>query len=306
MTKNIVVGLGEVLWDVYDDQALFGGAPANFACHAANLGAEARIVSAVGRDKLGTDALAWMSKHHLSTEWVAVDDARPTGTVRVSLDSFGTPQYVFARNVAWDALPCPPSWLETAAICQAVCFGSLAQRSPLSCESIHRFLEHTQASCLRVFDVNLRQDYYSAGVLLRSLQRSNVLKLNHEELPIVADTLGLTEPRPGSHVSDPREERGWCQAIADRFELRCIALTRGPKGSDVWLDGDWDYQGSCKIDAVDTVGAGDAFSAALIMGILSKRDLPTIHSQAAKIAAYVCTQRGAVPRLPDELKYSRC
>lgn len=292
MNKKIVVGLGEVLWDVYPDQALFGGAPANFACHAASLGAEPRIASAVGNDQLGNNALRWMEEHGLDRQWIEVDSIHPTGSVDISLDETGTPQYRFANDVAWDFLDLKPHWQELAQTCDAVCFGTLAQRSPSSSNAILQFLDQTKPSALRVFDVNLRQDFYSADVLRKSLDRTNVLKLNHEELPIVAKLLEIPD----------ESELQTCKLIAERYTLLAVALTRGAGGSAVYLDKKWDEKPAAKIKPIDTVGAGDAFSAALIMGILRGKDPKEIHAHAADVAAYVCTQRGAVVPLPDGLK----
>jgi len=286
--RKRLVGLGEILWDVYDDKALFGGAPANFACHAASLGAESLIVSAVGSDQLGTQALQWMREHDLSLRMVGVDEMHPTGTVRVSLDTKGKPEYVFAADVAWDHLVCNSQWLDEAANCDAVCFGSLAQRNPVSRDAITRFVSATREDCLRVFDVNLRQDFYNAEIIDKSLGLSQIAKLNDEELPRICGLLKI----------DFADEVETMIRLADRYALRCVALTRGAKGSVVWLDGELHVQEPICVKAVDTVGAGDAFSAALIMGILNRVPLSESHRRAAKVAAYVCTQRGAVPSLP--------
>ena len=290
-SRKCLVGLGEILWDVYDDKALFGGAPANFACHASSLGAESLIVGAVGRDQLGTQAMQWMREHDLSLAMVGVDDAHPTGTVRVSLDATGKPEYVFAADVAWDHLICDRRWLDAAAKCDAVCFGSLAQRSSMSRDAITRFVSATREDCLRVFDVNLRQNFFNAEILERSLGLSQIAKLNDEELPRICDLLRV-------ELTDEVET---ITRLADRYSLRCVALTRGAKGSVVWLDGELDVQEPISVQAIDTVGAGDAFSAALIMGILNRVPLSESHRRAALVAAYVCTQRGAVPPLPQGL-----
>jgi len=291
VNRKTVVGLGEVLWDVYEDRALFGGAPANFACHAASLGADARIASAVGDDALGNQALLWMHEHKLSCDWVSVDPEHPTGSVRVELDALGSPQYRFAPEVAWDFLELQNHWIELAGQCDAVCYGTLAQRSEKSSRTILGFLEHTQRETLRVFDVNLRQDFYSSEILSASIQGANIVKLNHEELPVVAGLLGVRCD----------DERSMCETLIERHSLRCLALTRGSEGSAVFLDGRWDEQPALRVTAIDTVGAGDSFTAALIMGILNQRPLSQIHAQAARIAAYVCTQRGAVVPLPASL-----
>lgn len=291
MKKKVVVGLGEVLWDVYPDQALFGGAPANFACHAASLGADARIASAVGNDELGDKALLWLEDHGLSREYIGIDPDHPTGSVDISLDAKGAPQYRFAPNVAWDFLDLNPRWQELADNCEAVCFGTLAQRSPESSKAILGFLDRTDPEVLRVFDVNLRQSFYTAQVIDESMQRANIVKLNHEELPVVSRLLGL-------RVGDELEQ---CQRLIDRYSLDGLALTRGDQGSALCLLGKWDQQPALGIQAIDTVGAGDAFCAVLIMGILAGEPLSQIHTRASRIAAYVCTQRGAVVPIPSSL-----
>ncbi|MEI8212572.1 MAG: carbohydrate kinase [Planctomycetota bacterium] len=308
VSKRQVVGLGEVLWDVFDDRKLFGGAPANFACHAASLGAEAHILSAVGHDALGDEALAWLQQRSLSVLGIERDRLHPTGSVRIQLDAAGRPTYTFASDVAWDHLECSSYWLQVANQTDAVCFGTLAQRSETSRRAISQFLERVPKGCLRVFDVNLRQSFYSPEIIRDSLSRSDVLKLNDEELPILADALGIDVGGAGSRgpISKPSttdaETLKILDAIATAYDLNCVALTLGSEGSLVWLEGDWDRQPTpSNVEVMDTVGAGDAFSAALIMGLLHGDPLPALHRRAARIAAYVCTQRGAVPPLPSEL-----
>lgn len=311
--RKLVVGLGEVLWDVYPDQALFGGAPANFAVHASYLGADARIVSAVGTDSLGDDALRWLADNRQSAETILIDSEHPTGNVQVLLDAKGCPTYHFAPDVAWDYLAFPQHYFEIASRCDAVCFGSLAQRTAMSAMAIGRFLDATDPSALRVFDVNLRQNFYSREVLHNSLQRANILKLNHDELPVVLESLRLPSSSKDFSVLDRAAKGADLQSIAndyqvacacllEHYELRTIALTLGAMGSMVYHRGDWDCQPSFPVQPVDTVGAGDAFSAALVMGLLHGEPVEKIHRRASEIAAYVCTQRGAVPLPPDHLR----
>ncbi len=311
--RKLVVGLGEVLWDVYPDQALFGGAPANFAVHASYLGADARIVSAVGADTLGDDALRWLSDNQQSTETILIDSVHPTGNVQVRLDANGCPTYHFAPDVAWDYLAFPQHYFEIASRCDAVCFGSLAQRTVTSAMAIGQFLDATNPNALRVFDVNLRQNFYSRDVLHNSLQRANILKLNHDELPVVLESLQLLLPSRQVSVLDrdakcadlqsmANEYQSACERLIETYELTTIALTLGAMGSMVYHRGEWDCQPSLPVHAVDTVGAGDAFSAALVMGLLHREPVAKIHGRASEIAAYVCTQRGAVPLPPDPLR----
>lgn len=290
-SQRIVVGLGEILWDIFEDASIFGGAPANFACHAAALGMRAFIKSAVGDDALGRAALDWLGHREMPIDYVAVDSAHGTGTVQVRLDSAGAATYAFAADVAWDHLACTSRDLLLAKTSHAICFGTLAQRSPRSRAAIQQFLDGSDPAAWRMLDVNLRQNFYSASVIRESIERSNALKLNDEEWPVVS--LALDAPSELSRRS--------IEAMATRHSLRCVALTRGGRGSWVWLDGEWNEQCPEPIHAVDTVGAGDAFTAALIAGLLAGDGLEPLHARASRIAAYVCTQRGATPTLPQPL-----
>ena len=287
--QHIVVGLGEILWDIFEDAAIFGGAPANFACHAAGLGLHATIKSAVGRDSLGEQALAWLAERPLPVDFIAVDSEHPTGTVHVRLNSAGHPTYEFASDVAWDCLQCTPADCELAQRAHAICFGTLAQRSTISRRAVQQFVDFAQSDAWRILDVNLRADFYDADVIRESIQRCNALKLNNDEWPIVTAAFGEALPMTRQGI----------ERLAHQHHLRCVALTRGHEGSRIWLDGKWDEQTSERIPALDTVGAGDAFTAALIAGLLRGEPLSTLHSRASRIAAYVCTQRGATPKLPE-------
>ena len=285
-----LVGLGEVLWDVFPDAAHFGGAPANFACHAAGLGGDAWVVSAVGRDKLGDDALASLSAKNVHTLLLQRND-HPTGTVTVTLDAAKQASYVFAADPAWDHIAWNQSLALLAKKCKAVCFGSLAQRAPESRRTVREFLENTSADCLRIFDVNLRQNFYSREIIESSLGFANVFKLNNDEVPVVADLLGL-----------PKDEKAFVLAVAQRFDLHTVALTRGAAGSLVWHKGQYDEKTAPKVAVVDTVGAGDSFTATLVIGLLRGEDLSRIHQRAVDVAAFVCTKAGATPELLPEFK----
>ena len=282
----VIVGLGEILWDVFPDGPRFGGAPANFACHVAALGGNSQIVSAVGRDKLGEKALAELGNRHVGTRGVHRDEDRPTGIVTVSLDADGHASYEFAADTAWDALPWSGELARLAARTSAVCFGTLGQRSQPSRETIRRFVSATPSTALRIFDVNLRPPFVNDSVILESLALTNVLKLNDEELPAVAALCDLS----GSEVEVLRE-------LADRFALRAVALTRGPDGAVLVRDGQVSEHPGVAAEVVDTVGAGDAFTAALALGLLDGSDLEAINQHACQLAAFVCSQSGATPRL---------
>jgi fructokinase len=285
-----VVGLGEALWDIFPDSAHFGGAPANFACHAASLGGDAWMVSAVGHDKLGDDALSTLSAKNVNTLHLQRNE-HPTGTVTVALDATKQASYIFESDPAWDHLAWNQSLAPLAKKCNAVCFGSLAQRAPASRRTIREFLENTSANCLRIFDVNLRQAFFSREVIETCLGLANVFKLNNEEVPVVADLLGL-----------PMDEKAFVLSVAQRFDLQTVALTRGASGSLIWHKGQYDEKTAPKVAVVDTVGAGDSFTAALAIGLLRGEDLSCVHQRAVDIAAFVCTKSGATPDLLVEFR----
>ncbi len=284
-----VVGLGEMLWDVFPTGPVFGGAPANVACHAAALGADAAMVSCVGTDELGQQALAALAERDVGTSTVAPSAQYPTGTVQVHLSEDGQPSYEIMRQVAWDNVPWTPEVEALAARADAVCFGSLAQRCETTRETIRRFLRKTRPNCLRVFDVNLRQDYFSDEILRESLKLANVLKLNDEEAPVVAKACY------GESMGDPIDR------LANEYDLRLVALTLGSKGAILAADGKRHEQPAPETKVADTVGAGDSFTAAMILGTLAGRPLADIAAQAAAVAAYVCSQPGATPVLPQSL-----
>ena len=285
-----VLGLGEVLWDLLPTGRQLGGAPANFACHARALGADAAIVTRVGSDALGREIVERLGALGLPAGLVQVDERAPTGTVGVELDGAGVPRFTIHGGVAWDALAATDTALAAAAHADAVCFGSLAQRSGPARASIRRLVEAAPAPALRIFDVNLRQRFHTREVLERSLALANVLKLNDAELPVLASVFGLSGA-PEAVV----------EALARRFDLRLVALTRGPGGSLLWTrQGASDHPGA-PATVQDTVGAGDAFTAALALGVLLDWPLERINARANAVAAFVCGCAGAVPALPPAL-----
>ena len=288
----VITGLGEVLWDVYPDAAHFGGAPANFASHAASLGAEAWMVSAVGADDFGDRALAALHERGVHCDHLAQDPHHATGRVLVTLDAAGVASYEFAADTAWDHLVWTDGLAALAARCDAVCFGTLGQRSPDSRETIRRFLQATPPAALRVFDVNLRQRFYDAEIIRTSLQLASALKLNDEELPIVAELCGV-------RANTPREI---LIMLMTRYELRLAALTCGPRGSLLISTDAEDECPAPRTAVVDTVGAGDAFTATLVTGFLRGLPLAEINRHANAVAAFVCSQNGATPPLPDSLR----
>lgn len=278
-----------MLWDVFPTGPVFGGAPANVACHAAALGADAAMVSCVGTDDLGDQAVAAMAERGVDTPAVARSAQYSTGTVQVHLSAGGQPSYEITRHVAWDYIPWSPQVEELAAQADAVCFGSLAQRSETTRETIRRFLNATRPDCLRVFDVNLRQNFYNEEILRESLKLANILKLNNEEAPVMAKAC----------FGEPMDD--FIDRLAEEFDLRLVALTLGSQGAILAAGGERHEEPAPKTDVVDTVGAGDSFTAAMILGTLSGWSLSKTAAHATAVAAYVCSQPGATPILPESL-----
>ena len=287
-----LVGIGEVLWDVYPDAAHFGGAPANFACHAASLGAASWMVSAVGTDGLGKRAVEQLQERGVECGHLRRDANHATGRVLVTLDSAGQASYQFAADTAWDHLAWSDDLASLAARCDAVCFGTLGQRSPVSRQTIRRFVEATPTAALRVFDVNLRQRFYNAETIRASLQIASAVKLNDEELPIVSELCGLRSVTPREMLIE----------LTTQFNLRFAALTRGPRGSLLIAGAVEDDCAAPPTNVVDTVGAGDAFTAVLVSGFLKGQPIDVINRHANAVASFVCSQKGATPVLPAELR----
>ncbi len=288
-----IVGLGEILWDVFPDGARFGGAPANFACSAAGLAAGSARVSmagAVGRDDLGRRALAEFTARGVDVAAVAVLP-EPTGRVDVTVDVAGHASYVFAPDCAWDNVPWSDSLERLAAETSAVCFGTLSSRGATSRATIRRFIAAVPSPALRILDINLRPPFWSPDVVRDSLALANIVKCNDDELPVVAEILGLS----GSPEAILRQ-------LVDRHALRLAALTRGAKGSLlITADGSASDLPGTPVDVVDTVGAGDAFTAAVTLGLLAGWPLSKLHAHAERVAASVCTQRGGTPSIPADL-----
>jgi fructokinase len=290
--QPVIVGIGEVLWDVYPDAAHFGGAPANFACHAASLDAEAWMVSAVGADDLGAKALQKLREREVHCNLVHIDAGHTTGRVLVTLNPDGQASYEFASDTAWDHLTWSENLAPLAARCDAVCFGALGQRSPVSRATIRRFIALTSPTALRVFDVNLRQRFYDAETIHASLTLASAVKLNEDELPIVGELCGLRAVTPREMLIE----------LAGRFDLRLAALTRGAQGSLLIAGTVEDDCPAVPTMVVDTVGAGDAFTATLVSGFLRGLPLDAVNRHANAMASFVCSQRGATPILPAGLR----
>ena len=287
--NKVIVGLGEALWDCLPDGSKLGGAPANFAYHASQFGNDAYAISAIGNDALGDQTLKEFDAKHLKYVMPRVD--YPTGTVQVELDTEGVPTYDIKQNVAWDNIPFTPEIENIAKHCGCVCFGSLAQRSEVSRETIHRFLDTTPMSCLKIFDINLRQNFYTKEIIQESLKACDILKINDEELVTIGRLFGY----PGLDIENK------CYLILGKYNLKMLVLTCGTNGSYVFAPGVKSFQPTPKVEVEDTVGAGDSFTGSFASAILAGMPIKEAHKLAVEVSAYVCTQPGAMPKLPDSL-----
>ena len=288
--KRYIVGLGEALWDVLPEGKKLGGAPANFAYHAAQFGLDTIAISALGEDKLAEETIDAIKEHSLNYLMPRVP--YPTGTVQVTLTGDGIPTYDIKENVAWDNIPYTDEMKEIAQNARAVCFGSLAQRNVVSRENIHKFLDNTPKDCMKIFDINLRQQFYTKEVIKESLQRCNVLKINDEELVLIGRMFGY----PGLDIENK------CWLILGKYNLDMLVLTCGTNGSYVFTPGQMSFQETPKVEVADTVGAGDSFTGSFCASILNGKPVPEAHKTAVQVSAFVCTQNGAMPIVPDRLK----
>ena len=289
--NNYVVGMGEALWDVLPEGKKIGGAPANFAYHVSQFGLPSCVVSAVGEDALGKEIVDNFTSKGLN-QFIA-EVPYPTGTVQVEIDQAGVPQYEIKENVAWGNIPYTAHLESLAEKTRAVCFGSLAQRNVVSRNTINRFLDAMPQNddTLVVFDVNLRQGFYNKEILCNSMKRCNILKINDEELVTVSRMFGY----PGIDLQDK------CWILLGKYNLKMLILTCGINGSYVFTPGNVSFQPTPKVEVADTVGAGDSFTAAFISSILKGKSVAEAHSLAVQTSAFVCTRKGAMPILPEEL-----
>lgn len=288
--NEIVVGMGEALWDVLPEGKKIGGAPANFAYHVSQFGLPSCVVSAIGDDALGKEIIENFTSKGL--DQLIAEVPYPTGTVQVEIDQTGIPLYDIKENVAWDNIPYTEHLDALAKRTKAVCFGSLAQRNVVSRETINHFLDTMPKDddSLIVFDVNLRQGFYNKEILCKSMQNCNILKMNDEELITVSRMFGY----PGIDLQDK------CWILLGKYNLKMLILTCGINGSYVFTPGNVSFQPTPKVEVADTVGAGDSFTAAFIASILKGKSVTEAHTIAVKTSAFVCTQKGAMPILPPE------
>lgn len=289
--ENIVVGMGEALWDVLPEGKKIGGAPANFAYHVSQFGLPSAVVSAVGKDALGDEIIENFTSKGLNHLIATVP--YPTGTVQVEIDQAGIPQYDIRENVAWDNIPYTAMLENLAQRTKAVCFGSLAQRNIVSRKTINLFLDAMpqDSDTLVVFDVNLRQGFYNKEILCNSMSRCTILKINDEELVTVSRMFGY----PGIDLQDK------CWILLGKYNLKMLILTCGINGSYVFTPGNVSFQPTPRVEVADTVGAGDSFTAAFIASILRGKSVAEAHRKAVETSAFVCTRKGAMPVLPPEL-----
>lgn len=288
--EKLIIGLGEALWDMLPEGKKLGGAPANFAYHAGQFGLNTVAVSALGEDKLAEETIEALEQNGLHYVMPRVPYA--TGTVQVTLTGDGIPTYEIKENVAWDNIPFTPEVEQLARNARAVCFGSLAQRNVVSRKTIQQFLDATPEDCLKICDINLRQQFYSKEVLEESFRRCDILKINDEELVVVSRMFGYQD------LDDAKV----CEQMVKDYGLQLLVLTCGTNGSHVFsADGEHSFQPTPKVEVADTVGAGDSFTGSFCAAVLNGKPISEAHRIAVEVSAYVCTQNGAMPKYPQAL-----
>jgi fructokinase len=283
--RYAIVGLGELLWDLLPAGRHLGGAPANFAYFSNVLGDRGVVASRVGNDALGRETIEQLKHLKLDPSHVQRDHAHPTGTAPVTVSRSGQPQFIITRSVAWDFLQMTPAWRALARSADAICFGSLAQRSPRSRKTIREFLRSTRVETLRVFDVNLRQEFYSPTLIANSLELADVVKLNHQELPRIMEMLNLPYSSPGTAA----------RRLLREYDLRLVCVTRGSRGSLLVSPAGKDRHPGFRIKVADAIGAGDAFTAALVHHYLRGASLAGMNEAANRLGSWVASQSGATP-----------
>lgn len=284
--ENTIVGIGEILWDIFPGGKELGGAPANFAYHTSLFGFNSVGISAIGNDILGDEIVDLLAQKRVKSNIKRVEF--PTGTVQVTLDSIGIPSYEIKKDVAWDNIPFDNNLLQLALQTRAVCFGSLAQRNEVSKATINRFLDAmSNDKTYKIFDINLRQNFYNKAIIENSIQKCNVLKLNDEELTVVAAMFGY-----GNGLIEKN-----CQKLLYDFNLKILILTCGTEGSYIFSEEGISFLETPVVKVADSVGAGDAFTAAFCASILKGKSISVAHKKAVEVSAFVCTQDGAMPEL---------
>lgn len=296
---NYVIGLGEALFDCLPAGRKLGGAPANFAYHVSQFGLDSCAISAIGDDELGQEIIDTFD--NVGLHYCLPKVNFPTGTVQVTLNEQGIPQYDICLGVAWDNIPLTDELLSIAKTAKAVCFGSLAQRSAVSRATINAMLEAMPADALKVFDINLRQRWYNREVIENSLKHCNVLKINDEELDIVASMLLNVPTESTTLIAEDKDKTlRVCRAMIELYGLQILILTCGTNGSYVITKDAYNFVPTPKVEVADTVGAGDSFTATFVAQLLLGATIEQAHQKAVQVSAFVCTQSGAMPRLPKE------
>lgn len=293
MPTLLLAGLGELLWDVFKNEEKLGGAPANFAYHASILGSESIVISTIGDDPRGKKALTELNEANLTTNGIAIDSVHPTGYVEANINEEGIAEYFFPDNVAWDHLVITETTKDIAPRLDAIAFGTLAQRTKNSETTIHNFLATLPRKCLKIFDINLRQHFYTFDNIKKSLEIADIVKLNEEELPVLAQMFKI--------LGDSQDH---LQYLLDIFNLKLIILTQGGNGSVLLSLDDVDIHPGFKTIIVDTVGAGDSFTAATVIGFIHGLSLKEINKHANKIATHVCQEQGAMVTIPESLRFN--
>lgn len=287
--QNIIVGIGEILWDVFPNGKVLGGAPANFAYHVLQFGFEGYAVSAIGTDELGDEIISCLSRKKL--KYLIEETPYATGTVQVTLSGNGIPEYEICENVAWDNIPFTEEMEDLARKTKTVCFGSLAQRNSVSRTTINRFLDCVPKTALKIFDINLRQHFYTLELIEYGLNKCNILKINDEEIAIVNQLFGW----------QLKTELEICKNLLKTFNLEIVVLTKGTEGSCVVTQDETSFKKTPLVEVADTVGAGDSFTAAFVSSLLSGQSISNAHQIAVDVSAFVCTKHGAMPVLPESL-----
>ena len=302
---HLILGIGELLWDIVPDGMRLGGAPANFAVMAGRLGNHAAILSRIGRDDLGRQAIDRLDPMPVETGFLQVDQLHETGRVTVSLEG-GEPHYTIHEPAAWDFLELSDEWIQLAARADAICFGSLAQRNRQARQTIQTLAAEASAKCIRVFDVNLRAPFYSAEVLQESLELATVVKMNDVEAPLVLDLLDLAieeAPVTGETLSTPEYLRAAAERLLAEFpSLQLVAATRGSRGSLLVTRDEWNEHPGFPVKVADGIGAGDAFTAAMTHYMLRGADLATLNEAGNRWGGWIASQSGAMPALPDSVR----
>jgi fructokinase len=302
---HLILGIGELLWDIVPDGTRLGGAPANFAVMAGRLGNRAAILSRIGRDDLGRQAVDRLETMPVDTSSLEVDPDHETGRVTVSLAG-GEPSYTIHERAAWDFLELSDEWVALAERAGAICFGSLAQRNLQARKTIQTLVAEASDTCIRIFDVNLRAPFYSAEVIEESLELATVVKMNDAEMPLVLDLLGLDTakvPPTGEMSSTPEYLRAAAERLLAEFpSIETVAITRGSRGSLLATREEWAEHPGFPIKVGDGIGAGDAFTAAMVHYMLHGVDLATLNEAGNRWGGWVASQSGAMPALPDAVR----